>query len=161
MKNIIKAIFVAVAMTFSLSSCRDNASEPDHGPVTHPQEEAKGTYEGEWSKTENGNEVGTSMGTLVLSPSDVNYVANLAASCPALSLDMSFPANIFPGGEGYRFYNTEAGAGGNNIGSEQGGYCMGAIKKSDNSISVTIKYTFNVTKLKKQTDVYTFVGTKK
>ena len=158
MKNIIKAIFVAVAMTFSLSSCRDNASEPDHGPVTHPQEETKGTYVGEWSKTENGAEVGTSEGKLELSPSDANYVTNLTASCTSLSLDMSFPANIFPGGEGYKFYNTEASS--NNIGSELGGYCMGDIKKSDNSIKVTIKYTLQVTKLKKRTDVYTFVGTK-
>lgn len=153
MKNIFKILFVATALTFSLTSCRDNAGIPDHGPVVHPQEDVKGTYNGDWTRSEVGttDEIGGS-GYLVFTPGDVNYVTSIAANCTDLEIDMESVANITPGGEGYFFNNTQATNG-------FGAVFSGSINKSDNTVWLSFKKTVKVG-IKARTYIYTFNGKK-
>ena len=153
MKNIFKLLFVVLTMTLSLSSCRDNAEIPDHGPIVHPQEDVQGTYTGEWTKTEAGStNVETGSGSLVFAPSDINYVTNVTVSCPDLDLNLSSVANIAPGGEGYFFSNTVKT---NGFGAE----FSGSVKKSDNTVWLAFKKTVKVG-IKSRTYTYTFNGKK-
>lgn len=153
MKNIFKALFVAIAMTFSLSSCRDNAEIPDHGPVVHPQVDVQGTYNGDWTKSELGTEnVETGIGSLVFTPSEENYVTNIQATCATLAIDQTSAANISPGGEGYFFSNTLAENG-------FGAVFRGSVKKSDNTVWLSYKKTIKQG-IKSRTYIFTFNGTK-
>ena len=162
MKNILTILFVAFAISFSLSSCRDNAGIPDHGPVTHPQEDVQGTYKGEWTRSEVGSDVILSdAGSLVFSPSEYNYVTSITASSESLDLDVSSTvvdltitslANITPGAEGYIFNNTETVNG-------FGAAFSGSIKKSDNTVWLSFKKSVK-SGIKTRTYTYTFNGTK-
>lgn len=162
MKNILTVLFVALAMSFSLSSCRDNAEIPDHGPVTHPQEEVQGTYNGEWTRSEVGvDEIISDHGTLVFSPSEYNYVTSITATSVSLDLDVSTKdvdlsmttlANITPGAEGYIFSNTQAVNGFGTVFS-------GSVKKSDNTVWLSFKKSVK-SGIKTRTYTYTFNGTK-
>lgn len=153
MKNILKIFFVALAMTFSLSSCRDDAGIPDHGPVTHPQENVQGTYNGEWTRSEIGSdELISGVGSLVFTPGEYNYVTSITAKCAELEIDMTSVANVTPGGEGYFFTNTQAVNG-------FGAVFSGSIKKSDNTVWLSFKKTVKIG-IKSRTYIYTFIGSK-
>ncbi len=126
---------MALVMVCCLPACRDNAEIPDHGPVVQPQEEAKGIYNGEWTRTDvKTGVVVTGAGTLEITPSEYNYVANISVKCDDMKLDRSAPANITPGGQGYQFSNPEAS-------NSLGNIFIGDIKKSDMSAFMTFKIT--------------------
>lgn len=138
-------------MVCCLPACRDNAEIPDHGPVVHPQEEAKGIYTGEWTRTDEGTGiVTTASGTMELTPSEYNYVANVSVKCAEINLDLSAPANITPGGQGYQFSNPEKD-------NPLGAIFVGDIKKSDMSAFMTFRLTVKEGR-KTYTYLYVFNG---
>lgn len=142
---------MVVVMACTLPACRDNAEIPDHGPVVHPQEEAKGLYVGEWTKVEQGVEnVETAPGTMELTPSEYNYVTNVAVKCEEFKLDLTSTANITPGGLGYQINN---GVKTNGFGVE----FAGGVNKSDMSGWIQFKQTVKVG-LKNKVYIYSFNG---
>ena len=151
MKNIIKGLFLAATMIFSLSSCRDDAEIPDRGAVAHPQEDVKGTYTGTWTRQEFGTEnVSTAAGTAEFAPTDANYVTDITIKCDEMSIDLTSVANITPGGEGYFFHNTVATNG-------FGAIFQGKINKSDMSVWISFKKTVREGR-KTYTYIYDFNG---
>lgn len=153
MKNIFKILLPAVAMIFSLSSCDGDAEIPDRGPVAHPQEETKGIYTGEWTRSyeENLETISaTSAGTAEFIPGDANYVTSIAISCAEFDIDLQSNANISLGGEGYMFHNTVNTNG-------FGAVFQGTIRKSDMSVWLTYKKTVKEGR-KSVTYTYVFNG---
>lgn len=151
MKNIFKILLPVIAMVFSLSSCDGDAEIPDRGPVAHPQEETKGTYVGEWSRQEFGqDEIQYAQGSAVFAPGDANYITTITASCPDFAIDLTSNANITVGGEGYMFHNPVATNG-------FGAIFQGTIKKSDMSVWLSFKKTVKDGR-KTKTYIYGFNG---
>ncbi|MDE6342346.1 MAG: hypothetical protein K2K93_08515 [Muribaculaceae bacterium] len=154
MKNIIKTLFMAVVMACTLTACRDNAEIPDHGPVVHPQEDAKGLYVGEWTIEEVGSpDVKTEPGTMELTPSEYNYVTIVNVKCEAQNIDLTSAANITPGGEGYLISNGSAS---NGFGEKDAQF-SGAVNKSNWSGWIRFKKNVKVG-IKNRTYFYTFNG---
>ncbi len=151
MKNKIKGLLLFTTTVFSLAANREDAEIPDHGPVTQPQEEIKGTYTGEWTRQEEGTDnVTTAPGTAVFTPADANYTTTITAKCDDMSIDMTSVANITPGGEGYMFHNTVATNG-------FGAIFQGTVKKSDMSVWFSFKKTVREGR-KTYTYIYDFNG---
>lgn len=151
MKNIIKGMFLASVLALFLSACEKDAELPYSGPVTHPQEEVKGTYSGQWSREEVGKgEVLNNAGTVTFTPTDQNYVANIEVKCAEFNLDMTSITNIAPGAQGYIFYNTSSSNGFETIFS-------GDVKKADMSVNLSFKKTVKEGR-KSYTYLYTFSG---
>ncbi len=151
MKNLIKGMFIASVLALFLSACDKDADVPYSGPVTHPQEEEKSTYSGDWSRQEVGKEeVLLGKGTVTFTPAEDNYVTNIEVKCTDFSLDMSSIANIAPGAQGYIFYNTSSSNGFETIFS-------GDIKKTDMSVDLSFKKTVKEGR-KSYTYLYTFNG---
>ena len=142
---------MALVMACTLSACRDNAEIPDHGPVVHPQEDAKGLYVGDWTIEEAGSpDVRILPGTMELTPSEYNNVTNVTVKCEEEKIDLTSGANITPGGEGYFIAN---GVKTNGFGAE----FSGAVNKSDWSAWIRFKKTVKVG-IKSRTYTYTFNG---
>lgn len=144
-------MFLASVLAFFLSACEKDAELPYSGPVTHPQEEVKGTYSGDWSRQEVGKEdILYAKGTVTFSPAEDNYIAYVGVMCSDFNLDMTSIANIAPGAQGYIFYNTSSTNGFETIFS-------GDIKKIDMSVDLSFKKTVKEGR-KSYTYLYTFHG---
>lgn len=153
MKNIIKCLCLAFSLMLSMASCRDDAETPDRGPVTHPQEEVKGVYFGQWSRQQEGkDEISYASGTLEFTPAENNYVTNVIVKCSEFNIDMASVANIAPGGVGYMFSNV------NKDGNGFGAIFYGTVDKSDMSVNISYKKTVKINPIKSATYVYTFNG---
>lgn len=133
MKKILMLMFAFFAMT--LTSCRDEAGNPDPGKPVNIAGEVQGTYVGTWTRTNTSDAsvAPQSMeGTLSFTQrGDENYVVIVKAECPGLSIDLSAPANINPA---YVFFNA--------ISTEFGNYFSGKIydkKEAQLSFSLTVK----------------------
>ena len=144
-------MFLASILAFFLSACEKDAELPYSGPVTHPQEEVKGTYSGDWSRQEVGKEdIVYGRGSVTFSPAEDNYVAYIDVACEDFSLNMRSITNIAPGAQGYIFYNTSATNGFETIFS-------GDIKKADMSVDLSFKKTVKEGR-KSYTYLYSFHG---
>lgn len=105
MKKILMFMFAIMAMT--ISSCRDEAGNPDPGAPVNIAGEVQGTYVGTWTRTNTSDETVAPQsmeGTLMFTQrNDEYYVVIVKAECPGLSIDLSAPANINPA---YVFFNA-------------------------------------------------------
>lgn len=146
MKNLINVLSLAFLMVLSLSSCRNDAEIPSSGSVTHPQEDCKGVYMGEWSRQLVGEEnFITASGTITFTPSTENYITDVNVKCQDLNLDLTSKANIAPGAEGYIFYNSLKDNGFGTIFS-------GKIDKADMRVNIQFKLS-----VKEGRKVYTYI----
>lgn len=144
-------MFLASLLALFLSACEKDAELAYSGPVTHPQEEVKGTYNGEWTRQELGKEdILTSSGTVTFTPGEENYVAYIGVECAQFDLSMTSITNIAPGAQGYIFYNTSSSNGFETI-------FRGDIKKADMSVDLSFKKTVKEGR-KSYTYIYSFHG---
>lgn len=104
MKKILFSLFAIFAL--SLTSCKDEAGNPDPGAPVNVAGAVEGTYTGTWTRTDaaNAENVVTGTGTLTfVQYNDENYVVTVNAQCSALEIDLTANANINPA---YVFFNA-------------------------------------------------------
>lgn len=108
MKKFIYSLFAVLALSLTFVSCSDDDDDAV-APAGNPAEAAAATYSGTWTQVLDGD-TATAPGTLVITPGDTAFVANVAVSCSDFKVDASEVANIAFAGNATSFvFNNAAG----------------------------------------------------
>lgn len=140
-----------LSASLSLCSCSgdDDNGDKVYTHTTTPEKEAHGTYTGTYVRLQANSSTAVpeeGIGTLVITPSETAYVANIRFECEALGISAGTPVNITFANDGFIFSNVDSS---NPLGSPVSGRIM-AGNQAESSFQLKIRQgrstkTFDIT----------------